>query len=190
MRRSTILTAGALLLLAAGPAAAHPGHGGGFVAGFVHPFTGLDHMLAMIGVGLWAGLACNRAWLAWPVTFVAFMLAGFAAGLVGGPMPAVETVIALSVIGLGLAVTFNLKAPLVVGAAAIAAVGLAHGYAHGQEATGNVFGFPLGFTLATMALHGMGLGLSWTIRRSNAGPLARIAGLGVTAAGLAIAWAG
>ncbi len=190
MRRSAILASAALLLLAATPAAAHPGHGGGFVAGFVHPFTGLDHMLAMVGVGLWAGLVCNRAWLAWPVTFVAFMLAGFTAGVVGGPLPMVETVIALSVIGLGLAVTFNVRAPLVVGAVAIAIAGLAHGYAHGQEAMVGAFSFPLGFTLATLALHGMGLAVSWAIQRANARPLARVAGIGVTAAGLAIAWAG
>ncbi|MEO6339320.1 MAG: HupE/UreJ family protein, partial [Caulobacteraceae bacterium] len=97
---------------------------------------------------------------------------------------------ALSVIGLGLAVTFNVKAPLVAGAVAVAVAGLAHGYAHGQEATEGAFAFPLGFTLATAALHGMGLTLSWAIRLANARPLARVAGLGVTAAGLAIAWAG
>ena len=190
MRQSTILTAGCLLLLAAGPAAAHPGHSGGFIAGFAHPFSGLDHMLAMLAVGLWAGLAGGRQWLAWPATFVAFMLAGFMAGLVGGPQPMVEAAIAASVIGLGLAVAFNYRAPLAVGAAAVAVFGLAHGYAHGQEGALDETGFPLGFTLATLALHAAGLGVAVAVRRFNASPAARTAGLGMAAAGLAMAWAG
>ncbi|MEO6339088.1 MAG: HupE/UreJ family protein, partial [Caulobacteraceae bacterium] len=113
MRR--FITIAAALMFAT-PALAHSGHGehGGLVAGFIHPMTGLDHMLAMVGVGLWAGLVLKRGWWLWPAAFVGFMIVGFAAGLGGGgPLPGVEAVIGASVVALGLAVAFNLKAPAV-----------------------------------------------------------------------------
>ena len=192
MRRLPILAAAALLF--ATPALAHSGHGahGGLVAGFVHPMTGLDHMLAMLGVGLWAGLALKRDWWLWPATFVGFMVAGFAAGLGAAALPGVEGVIAASVIALGLAVAFNLKAPAMVGAAVVAVFGLAHGYAHGQELPTGVSGveFAAGFVAATIALHLAGFGLSWMVGRLNARVLARVSGLGLATAGLALAWLG
>jgi len=190
MRRFALFAAA---MLFATPALAHSGHGAhGLVAGFMHPITGLDHMLAMVGVGLWAGLVLNRDWWLWPATFVGFMVAGFAAGVGGAALPGVEGVIAASVVALGFAVAFNLKAPATVGAAAIAVFGLAHGYAHGQELPAGASGveFAVGFVAATIALHLAGFGLSWAVRRMNAQALARVSGAGLATAGLALAWLG
>jgi len=190
----------AFLTLVATPALAHPGHGlagmgqaSAFTAGFLHPFTGLDHLLAMTAVGLWAGLVQPaRSWAAWPAAFLAFMLAGFAIGVGGAAMPAVEGLIIASVIGLGLAVALRLKLPTLVGAAVIAVFALAHGYAHGQElpAGATALDFAAGFALATLCLHLMGLGLALAVRRARVETLARATGLGVAASGVALIWLG
>jgi urease accessory protein len=192
MRRFPLAAVAGLLF--ATPAFAHTGQGdhAHFVAGFLHPVTGLDHTLAMLGVGLWAGLALKRDWWLWPAAFVGFMTAGFALGVGGGPLPGVEAVIAASVVALGLAVAFNLKAPAMAGAAAVAVFGLAHGYAHGQElpAGASGLGFAAGFVIATVALHLAGFGLSVAARRLSAPAAARVAGAGLAMAGLALGWMG
>jgi urease accessory protein len=191
MRRTALLTA--LIAAAATPALAHVGYHAesGFAAGVAHPLTGLDHLLAMVGVGLWAGLACPRkAWL-WPAAFVVFMLAGFALGRGVTDLPGAEAVIGFSVVALGAAVAARLMPPALVGAGVVAVFALAHGYAHGQEAPGDAsaLSFAAGFSLSTIALHLAGLGLALGLARFKA-PLARIAGAGVAAAGVALALAG
>jgi urease accessory protein len=191
MRRIALIAAA--LAAVATPAFAHVGgHGGNsLAAGFAHPFTGLDHLLAMTAVGLWAGLASGRAAWAWPAAFVAFMLAGFGLGLGAAPLPGVEAAILASVVVLGLAAAARLKAPLALGAAVVAAFALAHGYAHGQEAPPAGAGaFAAGFAAATALLHLAGLALAWTVVRLKAPRLAQAAGLGVAATGLALAWIG
>lgn len=186
------LAAGAAALLPTA-ALAHPGHGEavGFIAGAGHPVGGLDHVLAMVMVGLFAYQLGGRAlWLV-PATFVAVMAAGGALGMAGVEVPFVETGVALSVVALGAAVAFGLKAPV---AAAMAMVGLFavfHGYAHGAEAPETAGGasYAAGFMLATALLHAAGVGFGALIGRIGAakGPLVvRTAGGLAGLAGLAL----
>jgi urease accessory protein len=164
---SRIVSLIVLLCAVASPALAHPGHD---TSGFAHPFTGVDHLLAMVGVGLWASLLSAKrpaaAYLV-PSAFVVMMLLGAAAGFAGIKLPLVEAGIALSVLALGALVLGAVRVPV---AAAMAVVGLFavfHGYAHALEAPAvGTGGFILGFTAATILLHVVGLGLGWVARRA------------------------
>ena len=165
MIRTICLTA--LLLALAGPASAHPGHE---VSGFIHPFTGIDHLLAMVGVGMWAAFLAVRkpaAALLVPATFVAMMTVGSAAGFAGIKLPLVEAVILASVFVFGGLIVAAVRLP---SAAAMAVAGLFaffHGYAHALEAPAEGAGtYILGFLLATSLLLGAGLGLGWIVRRA------------------------
>lgn len=157
-RHLTTLLPVALLLIAS-PVSAHPFHdsGSGYVAGFFHPFAGLDHLLAMIAVGLWAAQFKGRvaAWL--PLTFVGVLLAGAAFGMTGHWLPSVEPLIAASVLALGLMITLRVRLP-VAGIAFTAAFAACHGIAHGIElpATALALPFAAGFASATILLHLIG----------------------------------
>jgi urease accessory protein len=177
----------AIALSAASPALAHPGHGGGFASGLGHPFAGLDHVLAMLAVGLWAALRGRGAMLAWPTAFVVAMAAGFAMTQGGLVVPAVETMILASVVLLGSAVALRLGAPVWLGAIAIAVFGIAHGAAHGMELHGQPLPFAGGFILASVLLHVAGLGLAALAASAGRHWPVRLAGAGVAAAGLALA---
>jgi urease accessory protein len=175
------------LIVAATPAFAHPGHGSGFAGGFAHPLAGLDHVLAMLAVGLWAALRGGAARLVWPAAFVAALAGGFALTQAGFVVPQVETMIAASVLLLGAAIALGVKAPVAVGAAAIAAFGVAHGAAHGMELHGAPLPFAAGFTLASALLHLAGFGLAHALNGLSARWPARIAGGGIATAGLVLA---
>ncbi|HQS13722.1 HupE/UreJ family protein [Reyranella sp.] len=156
-----------LLVMVASPALAHPGHE---TSGFAHPFTGLDHLLAMVGVGVWASLlAVKRPAAAYlvPASFIAMMLVGAAAGFAGIKLPMVEAGIVASVLLLGALIIAAVRLP---SAAAMAIVGLFavfHGYAHAIEAPTSGTGvYILGFVAATALLHAVGLGLGWVARRA------------------------
>ncbi|MGO4350320.1 HupE/UreJ family protein [Rhizobium sp. RAF36] len=194
MRQS--LKSGLLALIAAAiPAAAyaHPaiGEAAGFSHGFAHPMTGLDHVLAMVMVGVLAFQLGGRATWLLPATFVLVMAFGGALGMAGVNVPFVEIGIALSVIVLGAVVALNIKAPV---AAAMAVVGLFavfHGHAHGAEMPENAAGitYAVGFMMATAILHMAGLALGFAIGRGGersgflatrlAGGFATIAGVGI-----------
>jgi urease accessory protein len=148
----------AVATLAASPAFAHAGHAFTFAAGLSHPLTGLDHLLAMALVGLWASaFGGARAW-AWPVAFVASLTAGAILGHEGFAAPGVETMIALSVTALGVLVALRAPASLALGVAVLAPLGVAHGLAHGAEAPSGAFApYAAGFILASAALHAGGL---------------------------------
>jgi urease accessory protein len=189
MKRSRIVTIAALAALTAGtvPALAHPGavgHMHGFLAGLGHPFGGLDHLLAMLSVGIWSALANKghpgRIWVA-PVAFVAAMLAGAAAGYLQVPLPMVETGIALSVLLLGLMIVARVELPLAVGALVIALFAVYHGQAHGAEATGAIVSYMAGFAITTATLHVAGIGLGLVMTRVRFTAIA--AGTLITAAG-------
>jgi urease accessory protein len=174
----------------ASPAFAHTGHGdvAGFVAGIAHPVLGQDHLMAMVTVGLWAGLVGGRALLAWPLAFIGSMLAGGALGMGGMMLPGVELVIGVSVVALGAAVAAGVKPQLVLGAGLIALFGLAHGHAHGMEAPASGSGaYVVGFVLATAALHGIGLALVKATRARYAPAIARHLGALAALAGVALA---
>jgi urease accessory protein len=169
-----------LLMLAAGPALAHPGHGStaSFAAGIAHPFGGLDHIAVMVAVGLWAALKGGRALWLWPAAFVGMMLVGAAFGMAHVPVPLVEPGILASVVALGLLVALAVDLPVWTGAAIVAVFALLHGHAHGTEVAETVSGaeYMAGFALATATLHGVGIGFAQLMTRAHLRPLVRIAG--------------
>ena len=123
-----------LLLVSPTLALAHPGHDhAGVLSGIAHPIFGLDHLLAMVAVGLWAAQQTGKARWALPLIFVATMLLGGLAGFAGIEMPLMETGIAGSVLALGLLVALAIRPPLVVAAALTALFAASHGVAHGLE---------------------------------------------------------
>lgn len=189
MTKRTIGALALLLTLAAAPALAHTGHGSveGFSHGLMHPLTGLDHILAMVAVGLWAGLVGGRARIAYPVAFVGMMVLAGIWGMSGAGLPGVEIGIALSVVTLGLAIALKLSPPLVAGTLACGLFAIFHGFAHGAELPENAsgLGYALGFVAGTAALHGVGLVLASGFA-SRAPLLARVAGGGLVLAGAAI----
>ncbi|MDB5699047.1 MAG: urease accessory protein [Alphaproteobacteria bacterium] len=150
-----------LLALSGGAAEAHPGHGQSFAAGLVHPLTGVDHMLAMLMVGLWARLCFGRHWWAGGLAFLGFMLAGFAWGCSSAGLALAEALILASLFGLGGALLFGLRPPMIAALAVIALFATAHGFAHGAElAGGGRAAFAGGFLLSTIALQAAGAALA------------------------------
>jgi len=166
------------------------GRAEGFLAGLSHPVSGLDHVLAMVSVGLWgAQLGAPAMWLL-PVTFPLVMAFGGAMGLLGVPLPGVETGIALSALVLGLAVSSAWRPPLWAAAAVVACFAIFHGHAHGTELPAGASGlsYSLGFVVATGMLHAAGIGVG-TIHRWHWGRGAlRAAGAAVAAAGAFFLW--
>ena len=179
------------LLSLISPAFAHTGTGThfAFVDGFAHPLFGLDHLLTMVGVGLWAALAGGKERWVWPIAFVTVMIAGGALALNGIAMPFVEAMILTSVIGIGAAVAFGLRVPLVAGAAICASFAIAHGHAHGAElpAGASAIGYVAGFVVATAALHATGIYAGLRLQRSTF--LMRLAGTAIAATGALLAFA-
>jgi urease accessory protein len=181
-----------VLALAMSPAQAHvqAGEAAGFLSGFRHPISGLDHILAMVSVGLWgAQLGAPAIWLL-PVVFPMVMAFGGFLGLLGVPLPGVEVAIALSAVLLGLAVAREARPPLAVAAALVGFFAIFHGHAHGTELPPGQSGilYSIGFVVATGLLHltGIGIGL---VHRWRWGRVAlRVAGALVTIAGLGFLW--
>ena len=181
---------GIALLALTGTALAHPGHGDatGFTHGFMHPLGGLDHVLAMVAVGLFAAHLGGRAlWLV-PAAFVVVMAAGGALGIAGIAVPFVETGIALSVVVLGLAVALRVSVPVLAAMALVGFFAVFHGDAHGAEmpVDASGAGYAAGFLAATALLHGIGIAIGLTV-----GKLGDLAGRrAVQFAGGAMALAG
>ncbi|SDF61714.1 MULTISPECIES: HupE/UreJ family protein [unclassified Duganella] len=125
----------ALALAAASSAAcAHTGEGAhahGFLAGFTHPFTGLDHLLAMLAVGAWSVRQPNAKWL--PATFIGMLLIGMASGALGLSIPGLETGIALTVALMGVLLVAATRLPAAAGTAMVSVFAILHGNAHGHE---------------------------------------------------------
>jgi|TARA_A100001391_G_scaffold47848_1_gene28519 urease accessory protein len=184
-----LLTAFALVIVGTAPAFAHldPLEHGSFAAGFSHPLFGLDHILAMIAVGLWAASVGGKALWAVPTAFVATMAVGFGAALLGMPLPFVEPVILASVIFIGVMVALALPLPTVGVAAVVAFFALFHGHAHGGEmGEAGALGYAAGFLAATALLHAVGVaagvGVGRVLATARGAIATRIAG-GLTALG-------
>lgn len=179
-----------LALRASALAHTRGGEGVGFAAGLAHPVSGLDHVLAMIAVGLWgAQLGPPAVWLL-PVTFPMVMAFGGALGLVGVKIPGIEIGIALSAIGLGAAVLFEARPKLGIAAALVGFFAIFHGHAHGTELPpgGNAILYSIGFVIATGLLHATGIAIG-LVHRWPAGRTAlRCAGAVVALAGMAFLW--
>ncbi len=170
-----------------GPALAHAhtdtGAIGGFVSGFLHPLLGPDHIAAMVAVGIWgAFLGAPAMWLL-PVIFPVVMAFGGALGILGVPLPGVETAIALSGVVLGMMIVLAARPPLWVAAVLVAFFAIFHGHAHGAELpeAANAVMYAVGFVVATGLLHLGGIALGLLIRWP-AGRLAVRAAGGVIAA--------
>lgn len=180
------------VLFWAQPAYAHiqKGEVGGFITGFRHPISGLDHVLAMIAVGLWgAQLGAPAVWLL-PVCFPMVMAMGGMLGLMGVHVPAIEIGIAASAILLGAAVMSEARPPIVGAAALVAFFAIFHGYAHGTELPAGESGllYSMGFVIATGCLHGVGITIGTVHRWKWGQRLLRLAGAGVALAGVFFMW--
>ncbi|WP_312571695.1 HupE/UreJ family protein [Stutzerimonas balearica] len=175
------------LLLSPALAFAHPGHDhAGVMSGLAHPLFGIDHLLAMLAVGLWAAQQQGAARWALPLTFVATMLFGGLLGFAGIEMPLMETGIAGSVLALGLLVALAVRPPVAIAAGLTALFAASHGVAHGLElpALSSPWGYAAGFVAATAALHAAGYAVARSLPQAAA-PLVRIAGV---ASALTGAW--
>lgn len=177
-----------ILLAFVNPAFAHTGHGASsFMHGLAHPPGGLDHVLAMVAVGLYAAMRGGRALWFIPAAFLGAMALGGVLGMMGFGLPYTEIGIAVSVIVLGLAVA--LRASLsTVGAMALAGLfAIFHGHAHGTEMPQPMSGYEYaaGFLLATAALHGAGIALGIVLERTR-WRIAQAAGAAMALAGIVL----
>ncbi len=190
MHKSLIAAAGVVLLaVSASPAFAHTGVAffgeSGFAAGFVHPLFGLDHLLAMLGVGIWAAQLGGRAVWAVPGAFVSVMIAGAVLALAGAPLPMVEFGIGGSVLVMGALIALGARMPLPAAMGLVGLFALFHGHAHGTELPGFAppAAYGAGFVLATALLHAAGCGIAWLLRaQANRLPF-RIGGAAMAAIG-------
>ena len=167
--------------------AAH--HDIGFVQGFLHPFTGMDHLAAMVAVGLWSALIARNArdtlWA--PLGFAAMLLAGALVGLAGVRVPGVEPMIAASLLVIGLLVVTRLRLPGPLAAAVVGAFAVFHGVAHGYELAGDhgAAAAIAGMVAATAMLHAAGIAIGWALRQRGAW-LPRVTGAAVALFGAAL----
>lgn len=187
-RRSVGGIAIAVAMLCPTPAQAHsdPNLAGGFLAGFAHPFSGFDHLLAMVAVGLWGAFLGRPLIVVLPMVFPAMMAVGGALGMVGVPAPPIELGIAVSVIGLGAAIAARWTPPVPVAVAVIAVFALFHGYAHGHElpSIADPIAYSVGFVLATGSLHLVGIALGLVERWSVGTIVIRVTGALIAVTGL------
>jgi urease accessory protein len=171
-------------------ALAHTGHGetAGLLHGFMHPVGGLDHVLAMVAVGILAYQLGGRALWLLPAAFVTVMSIGWAFGVAGWRPPSVEIGIAASVIVAGAAIALNLRTSAAIAAAVVGVFALFHGFAHGMEMpqAGSAAAYAAGFAAATAMLHLVGIGFGRTatrLSRGHGGGLLRVAGGAMALAG-------
>lgn len=173
--KTSLKRSSALVLLAslASLAHAHGGdlgdaHGAGFWAGLVHPVLGLDHLTAMVAVGIWGAVSSHRAWVA-PLAFANMLLVGAMLALSGIVVPMVEPLVAATLLALGLLVATRARLPDWVAVTIAGTFALLHGMAHGSELAGAASNFTVvetlcGVVAATVMLHASGLGLGWWMR--------------------------
>jgi urease accessory protein len=180
-----------LMSLLPATAWAHPeiAHATGFAAGFGHPMTGADHMLAMIAVGLWAAQMGGRAIWAVPGAFVGMMLVGGALGISGVYFPQIEEGIVISVLVLGILIAGAFRVPLFASAMLVGVFALFHGNAHGIEmpAAAAAVSYAAGFALATAMLHALGMAAGIAMQKVNTDRMTRFAGCAIALVGIYIA---
>ena len=179
------------LLTASSAAFAHPGHDvSGFTAGLMHPFSGMDHLLAMVAVGLWAAQGNTgkngrrKVWLL-PATFMTMLAVGAGIAMQWQSLPLVEAGIATSVLALGLLIALAMQLPASLSIAVTGLFGLLHGYAHGLElpASAAPAEYALGFLAATASLHLAGIAAGVATRDRYAS-LAKMLGVAISAGGV------
>jgi urease accessory protein len=169
-------------------AQAHPGPGepAGFAGGFAHPLLGLDHILAMVAVGLWAAQLGGRARWRVPASFLALMTLGGIAGMSGVKVPGVEEGIVISVLVLGVMIVASVRLPLAMCMGVVGLFAVFHGHAHGAEipATASSLFYCVGFVACSALLHAAGIGFALTAQRWSSRPVVRWAGAAVLAGGV------
>jgi urease accessory protein len=157
----------------------------GFGAGFLHPLSGFDHLLAMVAVGLWAAqMGRNAVWMV-PITFVSVMILGGILGIAGFHLPYIETGILVSILFLGVFITLALRLPLIISMLVVGIFAIFHGYAHGTEmpiAIGGLF-YSMGFAGATALLHLSGIAMGVTAQKLSMEKVTRFAGVVITMSG-------
>ena len=194
-RRNTVVGGMTALLLVLGQAQtawAHPqqGEAAGFLTGLHHPIASLDHVLAMVAVGLWGvQLGAPAVWLV-PVAFPMVMAVGGMIGLMGVPLPGIEYGIAASAIMLGAAVMFEIRPPLAVAGLLVSVFAIFHGHAHGTELPPgeSALLYSMGFVMATGCLHAAGIGIGTMHRWSWGQAVLRVAGALVAVGGVFFMW--
>jgi urease accessory protein len=193
MKRTHSLTSvivGSLALMATGAHAHTLDGGGGLAGGLAHPFMGLDHLLAMIAVGLWAAQLGRRAVWQVPIAFVAVMAIGFGLARLGISVSMAEPMVVASVAVLGAIVAGAVRIPVGLGAALVSVFAVFHGFAHGIEmpAASSAWVYAAGFAIATASLHLVGLGLGKSLRRLPFA--ARLGGAAISVTGVALMFVG
>ena len=187
LSRNSLMVLSYLLLVPA-LAHAHVGAGAtsGFGAGLNHPLGGLDHILAMIAVGIWAAQVGGRAVWAVPSAFVGMMMVGGVLGISGTHVPFVEQGIILSVLMLGVLIAAAVRMPLLASMIVVGMFAVFHGHAHGTEIpfAASGFAYGAGFVFATASLHAAGIGLALMLQRKPGMQLVRFAGVIIAAGGL------
>jgi urease accessory protein len=158
----------------------------GFQTGFLHPISGPDHLVAMVAVGLWGAQLGSPAIWVLPITFPLVMAMGGVLGVIGIPIPFVETIIALSAVALGLVVALQVRPPLWVAAMLVAVFAVFHGYAHGLELPGaaDPVGYGVGFVVATGLLHLCGILIGTATRWPLGAQAVRACGAAISCAGI------
>lgn len=186
------LLAAAVVATVSAPALAHveAGQATGLLSGFLHPISGLDHVLAMVAVGLWGAILGTPAVWVLPIAFPLVMAMGALLGFLGVPLPGVEYGIAASAILLGAAVAFEVRPPVAFAALLVGVFAIFHGYAHGSELPPgqSALLFSMGFVIATGALHAVGIGIGALKGRVWGGAVLRAAGSMVAAGGAFFMW--
>jgi urease accessory protein len=176
------------LTLAAFPVQAHIAEGmaGGLVSGFLHPVLGLDHVVAMIAVGLWGAFLGGSAIWMLPIVFPLVMALGGVLGIMGVPIPYVEAGIAGSAIILGLMVAGAIRPPLWVAGLIVGGFAIFHGHAHGTELpqAANAMSYSIGFVVATGLLHLTGIAFGLLTKWSSGKVLVRTGGAAIALAGV------
>lgn len=184
----------ALIATALAPAIAfaheETGQAAGFLAGLLHPVTGMDHVLAMIAVGLWGAVLGPPAIWILPVAFPLVMALGGLMGLLVIPLPGVEIGIAMSAIVLGTMVLAEARPPIWLAALIVAVFAIFHGHAHGRELPEGTSAllYSLGFVIATGLLHAVGILLGAAYRWAAGRWALRVGGAGVALAGVYFLW--
>jgi urease accessory protein len=185
MARRATLAAG--LVMAAPVALAHSevGTAAGFLTGFLHPLSGVDHLIAMVAVGLWGAFLGAPAIWQLPVVFPVVMAVGGILGIAGVPLPFVEAAIATSAVVLGLMVLTSARPPLWIAAGLVGLFAVFHGHAHGTELphAANPIGYSAGFVIATGLLHLAGIAFGALVRWPSGQIAVRSLGLLISAGG-------
>jgi len=189
-RRDGVLALALTIVPALAQAHEETGQAAGLLAGLVHPVSGLDHVLAMVAVGLWGAVLGPPALWLLPVAFPMVMAFGGLMGLLGFPLPGVEAGIAVSALVLGAMVLAEVRPPLWAAAAIVAFFAIFHGHAHGRElpAGASALLYSLGFVVATGLLHAAGILVGLAHRWDAGRALVRAAGAGVALGGAFFLW--